>query len=394
VRAALTRNLWQRLPRRLRAGLIRTAGHLAAPRPARTPRPGPVTVVGLLGSASGLGEGARLMAGALERLGRPSNTLDLAPRLARGDLDWLDASRPGPGEGGTAVVHLNAPTLPLGLALVGRRRLEGKRVVGYWAWELPRLPADWAIGHRHVHEVWTPSRFVAEAVGRGARVVPHPVTVPERGSVTRADLGLPGGLLVLVLLDAASGFTRKNPLAAIRAFRAALADREDAHLVIKLSGSWPPGLGAMREAIAPLARVAVIERVLPAQAYAALLAESDILLSLHRSEGFGLPLAQAMRLGRAVVATGWSGNLDYMDEASAALVEHRLVPVEDPQGIYDVPGAMWAEPEVEHAAALLRRLADSPESRAALGGRARATAGRLLGDGAYARLLDLALGQA
>jgi glycosyltransferase involved in cell wall biosynthesis len=86
-----------------------------------------------------------------------------------------------------------------------------------------------------------------------------------------------------------------------------------------------------------------------------------------------------MLLGRPVVATGWSGNMDFMDADSAVLVPFTLVPARDPRGVLEVPGAVWAEPDVGVAAEALRRLADDPVARAALGARGQATARAALG---------------
>jgi glycosyltransferase involved in cell wall biosynthesis len=94
-------------------------------------------------------------------------------------------------------------------------------------------------------------------------------------------------------------------------------------------------------------------------------------LSLHRGEGFGLVLAEAMLLGKPVVATGWSGNTDFMDATNAALVGYRLVPARDDRLVYR---GLWAEPDVEEAALLLRKLADDADLRRDLGRRARASA--------------------
>ncbi len=101
----------------------------------------------------------------------------------------------------------------------------------------------------------------------------------------------------------------------------------------------------------------------------ALVAAADIVLTLHRSEGFGLVAAEAMLLGRPVVATGWSGNLEFMDEASAALVPVRLIPPIDPRGVLDTSKALWADPDIGVAASHLRRLADDAQARAELGQR-------------------------
>jgi glycosyltransferase involved in cell wall biosynthesis len=178
-------------------------------------------------------------------------------------------------------------------------------------------------------------------------------------------------VVVLVSFNLASSFARKNPFAAIAAFRGAFGDRPDRILVLKI--------GHPEHAPADFARLAQMVRApnirletqtLPPEDRHALTACADIVLSLHRGEGFGLVLAEAMLLGKPVIATGWSGNTDFMDATNAALVSYRLVPARDDRSVYR---GLWAEPDVAEAATLLRRLADDADLRRNLGERARAS---------------------
>jgi len=208
-------------------------------------------------------------------------------------------------------------------------------------------------------------------------VVPPPIGTlpPRRASLTRGDFGLPDtALIVLVAFNLASSFERKNPLAAIAAFRAAFGARMDRLLVLKVANPdhFPPDFARIRDAVAGADNIRIHARTLPADDNAALFACADIVLSLHRSEGLGLVPAEAMLLGKPVIATGWSGNLDYMDSHAAALVGCRLVRARDPRLVYQIPGAVWAEPDIGEAAEQLRRLAADPVERVALGARGRA----------------------
>ena len=343
-----------------------------------------MVVAGEFSRASGIGAVARLMAQAASGLGTPVWRMDLAP-LA-GEAGELPPPEDAPAaEGAPLVVHVNAPLLPLALRRMGRTVLAGRRIVGYWAWELPSVPPGWRPGAAFAHDVWVPSRFVAAAVeplapGR-VRVVTPPVAAapPVPARLGRGDFGLPeGAVIVLVSFSLASSFARKNPLGAIAAFRAAFGARADRVLVLKV-GHAHHALGdfaRLRAAAAGAGNIRIETRILPAADSHALTNCCDIVLSLHRAEGFGLVPAEAMLLGKPVIATGWSGNLDYMDAESAALVGHRLIPVEDDRQVYR--DSLWAEPDMAEAVAHLRRLASDAEARVALGGQgAQAAAARL-----------------
>jgi glycosyltransferase involved in cell wall biosynthesis len=236
-----------------------------------------------------------------------------------------------------------------------------------------------------VNEIWACSAFAAGAfetlLPGKVRVVPYPLALlaKPRLAARRADFGLPEHAVVTaVIFSLGSSFTRKNPLAAVLAFRQAFGKRADQMLVIKISGeaAFPAEAASVRAAAGASENIRVFSGSWAPERVEALLAVTDIVLSLHRSEGFGLVPAQAMLLGIPVVATGWSGNMQFMDAESAALVGYGLIAMADPTGVYgNIPGAMWAEPDVGHAAALLRRLGDDPAWRVELGQRGKAKVG-------------------
>lgn len=353
---------------------------MLAPKPDRLPPPAAhgIAVAGELSRPTGLGEGARLMRAGLDQLGIANWGQDVGDRLPGGQTDRLPFEPPPPGA--LLVLHENPPSLPWALLRLPRDLIRQRHVVGYWAWELPVAPPAWRAGLRFVHSVWVPSRFTADALrpllpadGRIAlHIVPHPVAAspPVPSQLDRAAFGLPQDVvIVLVSASLASSFTRKNPLAAIAAFRAAFGDRPDRLLLLKLNHAdhFPDDLTAVQAAIAGAANIRIETRMLPHADRHAMTACADILLSLHRSEGFGLVLAEAMLLGIPLVATGWSGNMDFMDDKAASLVDFRLIPARDPRGVLQLPGAVWAEPSIADAAQRLRALADDRSARRALG---------------------------
>jgi glycosyltransferase involved in cell wall biosynthesis len=358
-----------------------------------------VTVLGFLSAPTGLGEGARSCAGALADLGHVVGLIDATPWL--GVAGGVQMPRRPSGliigdAGGPLICHLNPIELQAALMLA---RLSGRerRVIGYWAWELPEVPPGWRAAFRLVHEIWVPSRFVAAALLRSGcavpiRVVPHPLAA-ELASPPVPDR-VPGVLTVLTMFAHESGFDRKNPLGAIDAFRAAFRGRSDTRLIVKTRGKSLSGAPERRLAarVASARDIEVIDGEFSAADMQRLLAGADILLSMHRAEGFGIPMARAMLLGKPVVATRWSGNLDFMNDATACLVPAALIPVADESPAYRGMNSCWAEPSVTAAADWLRRLEDA-DLRRRIGAAGRARATTILSLGAFADAVAPSLGR-
>ena len=311
---ALHHQLWQRLPRTWRREGLFRATSLLAPRPTPLARPAtPIIVAGALRTASGLGESARLCHDALKLSGLPVFGIDLTSGLMQ-PLDNLDfcfvdgGSFCGPG---TLLVHVNSPLIPLALWLLGRSVVQNKYVIGYWAWELSEVPHDWHYGIPFVHEIWVPSAFTADAVrkiagDRPVQVVPHPVALRGLAGGHRLPQ-LERPYTALIIFNMASSFERKNPIAAITAFARAFGDDASARLIVKTSNSeaFPSGIRSIKKAIGEAQNVMLIDRTISAVEMEELYSECDVLMSLHRSEGFGLPIAEAMLRGLPVVATDW-----------------------------------------------------------------------------------------
>ena len=256
--------------------------------------------------------------------------------------------------------------------------LRARRTIGFWHWEQPDFPIDYLPCFAGLDEIWAPSSFVQAAIGAIAPVpvlrMPHAVTAAASPGACRAAFGLPEGVfLALVTYDFYSYQHRKNPQAAIAAYRAAASTAPAMGLVIKtINGDKvPDAMAELRQATQDLPGVHVIDRYLNRQEMFDLEACCDCLVSLHRAEGFGLGLAEMMRLGKPVIATGWSGNTDFMTVDNSMPVGYTLAPLAEDVGPYRA-GSLWAEADVAHAAACLARLARDPALGAALGSRAQA----------------------
>ncbi len=375
---------WRLLPAAARRSAFTRGTAWLAPRPGWPAPPAVhgVAVAGEICRASGLGEGARLMLAGLAALEIPHRAIDTGSGLP-GEPP-ADAAIPALPEGMPLVLHVNASMLPAALLRLPRSLLRGRRIIGYWAWELPVAPTTWGAGPRLVHEIWTPSRFTADALeplapGR-VRVVPHPVAAGQiaPSALQRTDFGLPEtAVIVLVSFSLASSFARKNPLAAIEAFVRAFGARPDRLLLLKIVNAAhdQSDLAIIVQAVAGAPNIRIETRTFPPADSHALTRCCDIVLSLHRSEGFGLVPAEAMLLSRPVIATGWSATAEFLDAGCGIPVPYRLVPADDPRGVFMAPGAHWAEADIDAAVAALRALADDPAAREALG-RAGQTAAR------------------
>lgn len=327
---------------------------------------GRVAVVAALGRNNGIASGARLQHAMLRRMGVDAELIDAGAVLR----NPLFRARHTPAS--AYVVHCGGPqTAQLLVAMLPAASRAWR--IGYWAWELPDPPRDWNGFDGLIHEVWTPSRFSQRSLrrltGLPVEVVPHVVPVARRRV---RDVARP--FTVLCFGDSRSSFARKNPMGALAAFRAAFGDSQAARLVIKLSGGAGDAC-AVQRAAAGCGNVTVLREFLDADALAALHASADVLLSLHRAEGFGLPMLEAMAHGVPVIATAWSGNLDFMDGTNAVLVPARLAPVADDAGIYR--DSVWAEPDLDVAAAALRGLAQDADRWSRLSVAAHAAASAL-----------------
>lgn len=362
---------WRRALRRLPLGFRVAATRLgaefglslaqtappAAP-PVASVRPGPVLISGFFTDKRGIGRAAELTAQALERAGIEVLRHDITSTVEQ----QVRASPPAT-PGGVWMICCNPPEMVLVLHLYPELAEAPLYRIGMWAWELPEAPAVWIASAPAVHEIWAPSRFTAQSLMGAAcpvHVMPHPV---QAATTSLSPLG--DRATFLAFADLRSSAARKNPFGALRAFEAAFQEGE-AELILKLSGvaDDPPALNRLRLATAR-SDITLIEQQLDRPALDRLIESATAVVSLHRSEGFGLTVAEAMAAGKPVIATDWSGVTDFLPDDEVQAVPFEMAAVEDPSGRY--AGQSWAEPNLDHAAASMRRLAASPELAAELG---------------------------
>ena len=322
-----------------------------------------VNLVGYLTRESSLGDVARRLLDALLRadvqVASVAHQRTKSPELAAPPATSSDVLF------ATTLAVVNADqfaTLQLDLpALVGNT----ERMIGYWFWELEYIPPAMRAAASMVHEVWAGSQFVVDALRAAidvpVRHVPIPVPQPVVSTRERASfppLAAAGDRFVFaVVFDHFSVTERKNPVAAIEAFKLAFAPDEGPLLVVKSMNAaqrWPQHQ-QVRAAAHGRNDIVLWDAHLERADHMAFIASVDALVSLHRSEGLGLHLAEAMWLGTPVIATRYSGNLDLMDDDCALLVDATMVPVQRGESVYPT-SAFWAEPDVHLAASAMRRL--------------------------------------
>ncbi len=330
----------------------------------------PVTFVGHPFAAIGKGEELRANARALMALEEPIQVLDIYRASPRSDPDHLKLIEPVETRQvgkSVRIFHLNGdeidPALKAFEALGGD--FEAGRNIVMPAWELPTYPAVWVDPLQRFDEVWAISRFVQDslsAAGAESYYVGQSLDLPVRPFLSRRYFGVrESAFAFLTFLDFTSYSARKNPWAAIEMFRRLLNERpfDDIQIVLKMKGDARAAEELTARVDLPRAAFVTVNRELTGFEQHSLIAACDCLVSLHRSEGFGRGPGEAMRLSRLALATGWSGNVDFMDESNSAPVGYELIPVA-PGDYPQSAGQFWADPDVGHAAYLARSAIDDP----------------------------------
>jgi glycosyltransferase involved in cell wall biosynthesis len=268
------------------------------------------------------------------------------------------------------IYHMNGDEVPLATATLVRDTPKSAYRIIYPAWELSKYPAPWAAQLEQFDEIWAPSAFIRDclqdAVKRPVFHMPLACELRFSNFLGRRYFGIPEGAFVfLFMFDLASYIERKNPAAVMDAYARFLRAKlpVDTCLVIKVNGvkDKPAEYQALRELCASrLERVVLIDRVLSDNEVKNLVRCCDCFVSLHRSEGFGRGLSEAMFLGKPVIATAYSGNMDFTTKDNACLVDYKLIPVQEGQYVF-AQGQVWADPDLEQAAKWMEKLSGDRE---------------------------------
>ena len=341
-----------------------------------------ITLIGYAHAEMGVGEAMRRLAGSVSAAGIPFEVVNIALPADRRQQDHTLAPHvvEAPGRA-LNVFCVNADMVSSTISTLGASTMSGRYNVLRPFWELPHLHHSWLEPLRQFDEVWAPTRFVQQAFsasGFGKVVhVPVSIDVPIDMAPARDHFGIPANATAyLFAFDFSSFPARKNPEAVLDAWAAAFGGdaRADVALVIKTMGQGPGRLDVLSR-LRSLAerdpRIIIIDAVLSREDMYRLTASTDVFVSLHRSEGFGLGIAEAMAMGKVAIATDFSGSADFVTRETGFPVPYRLAEVQPEDYPYFIPGQHWAEPDIESAARAMRNLAGQRELLATMGARAR-----------------------
>ncbi len=335
-----------------------------------------VNVVGYLSAELGVGELGRQIIGGLQACEVPVHAVAEAPAAHRAEHQYVSVT-PDEARYPVNLLCVNADMLPTVRRRIGESWFRDRITIGFWSWEVLAFPETLWPSFDLVDEVWVHSRHIADALS-GCSSTPVtqiriPVVPDAPAKLDRKSLWLPDNYTFLFVFDYLSVFERKNPLGLISAFAEAFPPGSGASLVVKcINASHRPAEHDLLVADAERhPDIYVQEGYINAAEKNALLANCDCYISLHRAEGFGFTLAEGMYFGRPVIATGYSGNLDFMNVENSYLVDYDLVPIGPASDPYPADG-QWADPDLDHAARLMREVFEDREKSREIGARGAA----------------------
>lgn len=341
-----------------------------------------LSLIGYPFSETGVGEAMRSLARSIESAGINYDVTNFDEQVLSSHRDRAlthrIAARPSKM---VNVFCVNADMLGSTIQGVGVGVLHNRYNIVRPFWELPLIHPQWLTSLQHVDEIWAPTAFVRDAfiagTDRPVVHVPVAISVPPNIEANRERFQIPkDSTAFLFAFDFSSYPDRKNPDAVLQAYLRAFGQDRDRRvsLIIKTMGNSPHKraiLNSIRGLAQTDKRVVLIDEILTRAETYCLTKSCDVFISLHRSEGFGLGIAEAMAMGKAVIATDFSGSKDFVSAQTGFPIPYRLIGVEPDQYPYFIEGQKWADPDIDEAARVMAQLADNIEAVTAVGERAR-----------------------
>ncbi|KAB8315547.1 glycosyltransferase [Tolypothrix campylonemoides VB511288] len=335
-----------------------------------------VNISGYVNSEFGLGEGVRATIRALEAVNIPLVLNNCTFNTFHRKLDYTYTNFSDDNPYPINIIHVNGDMINFFINSVGIEYFQKKYNIGYWAWELPNFPEEWLPTLNLFDEIWTPSSYSVEAIAPLSPIpvikITHSISLPEP-TASKQSLGLPDNKFIfLFVFDFYSVFERKNPIAVIEAFEQAFGkEDEKVLLVLKFSNAnkFPEKYKQLKDLVKNFKNINFIDKYLLKDELHALIYHCDCYVSLHRSEGFGLTIAEAMFYGKPVIATAYSGNTDFMNVNNSFPVKYCLISLTEDYAHYK-KGNIWAEPDIDHAAYLMQYVFNNYEEAKQIGKKA------------------------
>ena len=339
-----------------------------------------VNLIGYAHAELGLGEHVRKTAEALSETDVPFGVVDFSSGILSRKKASLDhGSLINSNIFKVNLFHVNADRMLPAYSHLGRKFFERRYNIGYPFWELSRFPQEWILPMQMLDEVWAPTTYIQkaliDALGQDVMHMPVGVSLPKIPKLGREHFGIPADrYLFFFAFDYYSFIDRKNPYAVVEAFKNAFPlGNEKAGLIIKVMNAQESCEKWQRLVyeIGGDGRISLINETMDKIELLSYMSECDCYISLHRSEGLGLGPLEAMLLGKPVIITNYSGNTDYAKPDNSCLVDYTLIPVQEGQYLFH-ENQVWADPDIEHAASHMQRLANDPEFGISLGKKAAA----------------------
>lgn len=321
-----------------------------------------VNLIGPVRAQMGLGQSSRLLANEIDNTTLDYTIKDYMPDAGVncGDHSW-DAKITDELKYGVNIMHIEPLDLAFAYEGLGHNTWEGHYNIGFWLWELEEFPKNWIKGIKLVDEIWTPSEFTSECIrkvtDKPVLTIPYCVTAPVSDEYDRKYFDLPKDkFLFLAMYDTNSTMARKNPVGVIESFKKAFAPNDDSvGLVLKMNHPRQEDIAILKENLAGYNNVYLIDKTMAKVEVNSLIKCCDVFVSLHRAEGFGLVMAEAMLNGTTCIATNWSSNTEFMNEEVACMVDYTFTTLKKTQEPYK-KGVRWADANTDTAAAFMKRL--------------------------------------
>ena len=326
-----------------------------------------INVVGPVKAEMGLGQSCRLLVKAIKDAGIDCSVRDFEVNgVFRSEDDSFKDIISDETPYGINIVHVEPPEIMVKSVCFPTEFWSEKYNIAFWLWELESFPKNWIPATELFDEIWTPSEFASESIrkitDKPVITIPYSVTAETDSKYDRKYFGLPEDkFLFLIMFDANSTMTRKNPFGAIEAYKKAFSPDDDTvGLVIKTNNAQEKKLDPVKKLLDGYKNVYFITDILEKKAVNSLIKDVDVFVSLHRAEGFGLVMAEAMLNNTVCIATNWSSNTEFMNSDVACMVNFSFVTLDK-----DIPpykkGAKWADANIDEAASFMKRLRDDKE---------------------------------